>query len=110
LVSDDDGEGYCAVLSSGGVDCWGYNVDGELGNGTVGGPDGEGGYDTPQPVSGLTDAISLVSNDDGYCAVLSSGGVDCWGYNATGELGNGTVGGPDGADGYDTPQYVVAPT
>ena len=30
---------------------WGYNSDGELGNGTINGPDGEGGYDTPQVVS-----------------------------------------------------------
>ena len=74
------------MLATGGVDCWGYNPDGELGNGTTGGPDGPGGYDTPQAVTGITDA-----DDDGdaagYCAVLSAGGVDCWGYNLFGELG-----------------------
>ena len=77
--------GYCAVLSTGGVDCWGDNSDGELGNGTTGGPDGNGsGYDTPQAVTGITDAVSLTSDadGDGYCAVLSTGGVDCWGDNA----------------------------
>jgi alpha-tubulin suppressor-like RCC1 family protein len=95
------------------VDCWGWNVDGELGNGTTGGPDGEQGYDTPQAVTGITDAVSVTYGYYGYCAVLSTGGVDCWGYNVDGELGNGTTGGPDeGGDveerGYDTPQAVVA--
>ena len=107
---DDEGYGYCALLSTGGVDCWGYNGDGEVGNGTIGGPDGEGGYDTPQAVTGITDAASVTGDDDGYCALLSTGGVDCWGYNPDGELGNGTTGGPDGEDGYDTPQAVTGIT
>jgi alpha-tubulin suppressor-like RCC1 family protein len=114
--SDSDGYGYCAVLSTGRVDCWGDNTYGELGNGTIGGPDGEDGYDTPQAVTGITDAASLTGNfldgGDGFCAVLSSGGVDCWGDNQFGELGNGTVDGPDGEDGYDydTPQPVTGIT
>ena len=111
VVSGSDTGGYCAVLSTGGVDCWGVNSSGELGNGTIGGPDGAaGGYDTPQPVTGITDAASVVSHGDGYCAVLSTGKIDCWGYNNWGELGNGTTGGPDGADGYDTPQPVIGIT
>jgi hypothetical protein len=99
------------VLSTGGVDCWGVNTDGELSNGTTGGPDefpdGFNGYDTPQAVVGMTDTVSLASGGDGYCALLSTSGVDCWGANYYGELGNGTISGPDGADGYDTPQAVV---
>ena len=111
VTSDAVGSGYCALLSTGGVDCWGYNLDGELGNGTIGGPDGEDGYDTPQAVTGITNAVSVTSDaGDGYCAVLSTGGVDCWGYNDCGELGNGTTGGPDGRYGYDTPQAVTGIT
>ena len=109
-----DYEGTCALLSTGGVDCWGDNSYGELGNGTIGGPDNMG-YDTPQVVMGITDAVSItsdsdsVSNSDSYCAVLSTGGVECWGENGDGQLGNGTTGGPDGPSGphsYDTPQAV----
>ena len=67
------------------MDCWGFDGDGELGNrsssrriGYLGG----GGYDTPQAVIGITNAISVTSDEDGsYCAVLSSGGMDCWGWN-----------------------------
>ena len=106
VVSDDD-YSFCALLSTGGVDCWGNNVSGQLGNGTIDGPDGQNGYDTPQTVSGLTNAVSLASDEsDAYCAVLASGGVDCWGYNGFGDLGNGAEGGTDGDYGYDTPQAV----
>ncbi len=107
-----DGQGNCAVLSAGGVACWGDNTYGELGNGTSGGPDGEYGYDTPQAVTGIAKAVSIASDTDySYCGVLSTGRVDCWGANSEGELGNGTTGGPDCVYGdagycYDTPQPV----
>ena len=91
------------MLSTGGADCWGANPYGELGNGTTRGPDGEDGYDTPQTVTGITDAVSVATDSYDYCAVLSSGGVDCWGLNQGGTLGNGTLGGPD-RRGYDTPR------
>ena len=115
-AEDDVDPGYCAILASGGVDCWGDNPYGQLGNGTVGGPDATrygSGYDTPQVVTGITAAVEIANDGDttgldaGYCAVLVSGGVDCWGYNALGQLGNGTVDGPDEAQGYDTPQAVT---
>jgi alpha-tubulin suppressor-like RCC1 family protein len=115
-IASDDIESYCALLTTGGVDCWGDNYFGTLGNGTTGGPDGSYGYDTPQVVTGITDAVSVTGEGDngpgvgygagGYCAVLSTGAVDCWGYNGDGELGNGSTGGPDGRDGYDAPDAV----
>lgn len=111
---DDGPRGYCAVLSSGGVECWGDNAEGGVGNGTIDGPDSCDNnnwcYDTPQAVSGLTDAISLSSDGESYCALLSSGDADCWGWNGFGEIGNGTIGGPAGGIGYDTPQAVTGLT
>jgi alpha-tubulin suppressor-like RCC1 family protein len=110
VIGDNDNS-FCALLSSGAIDCWGNNEAGQLGNGTIDGPDGENGYDTPQAVSGVSNAVSLSSDDsDAYCAVLSGGGVDCWGYNGFGDLGNGAEGGPDGNYGYDTPQAVTGVT
>jgi alpha-tubulin suppressor-like RCC1 family protein len=99
---------YCALLSTGGIDCWGYNDYGQVGNGTTDGPDGEYGYDTTQEVGHLTRAISMSGSNDNSCAVLSTGAAKCWGDNQYGELGNGTTGGPDGAYGYDTPHSVSA--
>ena len=76
----------CALGETGAVACWGYNGDGELGNGT--------GVDslTPVDVDGLGAAVSdLASGELHTCAVLDGGGVKCWGYNASGQLGNGTT-------------------
>ena len=116
-LSFDDHFSYCAVLLSGGVDCWGDNSLGQLGNGTTGGPDGPGGewgYDTPQMVTGITDAAKVVSNGDAFCALLTSGSLECWGANGAGQLGNGEFSGPDQCVGalacYDTPQTVTAIT
>ena len=70
---------YCALLTSSGVDCWGYGYDGELGNGTFSesatpvAVEGVGGAGT------LTGVTSLVGDGSGYCALLTSGEVDCWG-------------------------------
>ena len=96
-VVGDGSRGYCAVLSSSGVECWGYGQNGQLGNGVI----STNGSATPVEVVGvsgigtLSGVASLASADgDGdefgsYCAVLDSGDVDCWGYGRFGELGNG---------------------
>jgi hypothetical protein len=79
LIDGDDGT--CALLSSGGARCWGVDV----GIGCTGCGDelGDGGTEVastvPVAVSGLSDAISLTSDGGGYCAVLQTGGLACWG-------------------------------
>jgi alpha-tubulin suppressor-like RCC1 family protein len=53
-------------------------------------------------VSGVSTAASLASDGflgGGYCAVLTSGTVDCWGNNQFGQLGDGTTGSPDASPG-----------
>ena len=111
VASDGEGLGYCAVLTTGGIDCWGDNTYGQLGNGTLAGTDGNGGDDTPQVVAGITNAASVTSGSEfGYCALLTTGGIDCWGDNTYGQLGNGESGGTDGGSGYDTPQAVTGIT
>lgn len=87
-----DAQGYfsCALTTAGGVRCWGYNGYGSLGNGTFDYSYPYGSA-TPVDVSGLTSGVVQISV--GYlhaCALTTSGGVKCWGYNFYGGLGNGT--------------------
>lgn len=91
-----DGAGYCTVLVSTGVDCWGDDTVGQVGNGVID-PSASGGFyaPTPAPVVGvggsgtLTGVASLVSDGIGYCALLVSASVDCWGSSVYGALGDG---------------------
>jgi alpha-tubulin suppressor-like RCC1 family protein len=84
-IADDGAESYCAVLSTGAVACWGLNSFGELGDATT------TNSDVPVAVLDITNAASITSDgDDSFCALLTSGSIDCWGANFSGELGNGS--------------------
>jgi alpha-tubulin suppressor-like RCC1 family protein len=76
----------CALLSTGGVQCWGWNFFGTLGDGTT------TSRRSPGYVSGLTSgAIDICAANYHACALMSSGGVRCWGQNDFGNLGDGTT-------------------
>jgi alpha-tubulin suppressor-like RCC1 family protein len=66
---------------------WGYNAYGQLGIGTV------GAQSAPVTVSmpaGVT-PLSVAAGNDHSLAIGSDGTVYAWGYNAFGQLGNGTT-------------------
>ena len=83
----------CALLSSGAVECWGNDIDGELGNGTIASTAANQPQGSPVPVmvSGLTRATAVAVGGDFACALLVGGTVQCWGSNADGQLGNGST-------------------
>lgn len=75
----------CAVTTSGGVKCWGSNDRGQLGDGTI------QQRLVPTQVPGLESGVASVQAGLLHtCALMTSGGVKCWGYNAFGQAGNGT--------------------
>ena len=76
----------CAVLVDGTARCWGWNVAGQLGNGTV-----TNTSVVPVQVTGLTGAIAIAAGWAQGCAVLATGIVKCWGANNAGQLGDGTL-------------------
>lgn len=76
----------CAIVSGGRVECWGYNNQGQLGNGTT------TKHYLPQPVKGLSSVVSLGLGVGFSCATKAAGTEFCWGRNELGQLGIGTTG------------------
>lgn len=89
IALDMGQDGGCAIDTSGALSCWGTNDNGVLGTGQN--QTALEFTDTPMAVSGI-DGISATAThiSRGYssaCAVLSTGAVQCWGYNDYGMLG-----------------------
>ncbi|WP_372492529.1 RCC1 domain-containing protein, partial [Salinispora arenicola] len=76
-----------AVTSTGGVLAWGFNSDGQLGDGTT--------TDSSTPVAvnlpqGIT-VTAVAAGRNHSLAITSAGGVLAWGDNFFGQLGDGTT-------------------
>ena len=103
----------CALLADATVACWGDNSKAAVGIGPPaeiaarpvdGGPADAGTcpggslqvattpfFTTPVPERSLNGATALVAGYDGTCALTPGGSVQCSGYNAFGQLGDGTL-------------------
>lgn len=75
----------CALLDTGDIQCWGANFFGQLGDGST------ENRMTAVNVVGLKGAATSVEVGGSHtCATFIGGGVQCWGYNISGQLGNGS--------------------
>jgi alpha-tubulin suppressor-like RCC1 family protein len=74
-----------ALLSDGTIRSWGYNVYGQLGDGTI------TNKNTPIQVLEITNAIAISAGHIHSLALLSDGTIRAWGANNGGQLGNGTT-------------------
>lgn len=85
----------CALLYDESLKCWGSNENGQLGQGTsivsIGSAPGSMGDALPAINFGAGYSVKTVCYAWGShrCAILSNGGVKCWGSNSAGKLGLG---------------------
>ena len=75
----------CARRKDGAVWCWGYNGEGEVGDGT--------GVNSVVPVlvPGLSSSGWIVGGSSESCSIATDSTVACWGRNFHGKFGNGTT-------------------
>lgn len=88
----------CVLTTDGGVRCWGFNMYGQLGDGT-----NTDRY-APDKTDVLTGVQAIASGGMHVCALMMSGGVKCWGFNEAGQLGDGST------TSHSTPVDVVTPS
>jgi alpha-tubulin suppressor-like RCC1 family protein len=81
------GQHTCATRSvDGSLACWGANNFGQLGDGTT------TSQSSPIGVTALDNAVTTVAAGSMHsCARKSDGSLWCWGYNAFGQLGDGST-------------------
>ena len=51
---------------------------------------------------GIGKATAIANAERSVCVVLDSGGIECWGYNGNGQLGDGTI-----TTNCTTPKYIT---
>lgn len=94
----------CAISVGGAAACWGYNVAGQVGDGstaTTGTPTIVAGghtfrtdpaviFPSPSPDFPLPPGPFIAAGHDHTCAVATDGETYCWGLNQDGQLGDNT--------------------
>jgi alpha-tubulin suppressor-like RCC1 family protein len=87
------GASFDCALVAGAVKCWGWGSEQELGND----PSLSNWSGIPVPVAGFSATPSKISAGSYHtCVLLTTGGVQCWGANAAGELSVPTAAEPNG--------------
>ncbi len=81
------GDHACAIVD-GGVQCWGDNSDGQLGVANT--ASANTSRFIPVPTLPATSAVTAVSVGNFHTCALRAGGVQCWGLNEDGQLGDKT--------------------
>jgi len=76
----------CALRKTGKVMCWGYNIDGGAGIGSL-----DYYIWKPAEVALLSDVVQVSSGDFHTCAVRKDGTAWCWGKGDRGQLGLGNT-------------------
>ncbi len=79
------GQNHTCALVNGGARCWGWNEDGQLGDGNFG-----PGSPIAVQVQGLWSGVQAITGGTYHTCALSNGSALCWGRNSRGQLGDGS--------------------
>ena len=80
----------CALLTSGQVRCWGGNVSGQLGDGTLTPSPFPSPVQNPGGDASLTGVAQLDGGNGTFlCARMTSRQLRCWGQGSNGQIGDG---------------------
>jgi len=79
-------EHTCGLLGNGSMMCWGFNTDGQIGNGD------QIQQNNPVFVNTSESFVSIGAGQYHTCGVLGNGIAMCWGNNIYGQIGNGSSG------------------
>jgi alpha-tubulin suppressor-like RCC1 family protein len=85
-------EHTCAIREDGSLWCWGFNLEGEIGDGTTTTTLVPTQISLPGPVTAVSAGGGFVSGNSysaHTCAILADKSLVCWGSNGNGELGVG---------------------
>lgn len=80
----------CALFPDSGIKCWGYNVNGQLGQGNQANFINSSSELTSHPPVDLgteRKAVDVFARGHHTCAILDNHDLKCWGYNNQGQLG-----------------------
>jgi alpha-tubulin suppressor-like RCC1 family protein len=82
---DAGGQHSCGVTTANKAFCWGYGINGQLGNGKT--------YVSfwPRPVSGAFSFARVTAGGGHNCGETTTNATYCWGANYLGQLGDGTT-------------------
>lgn len=86
VTAISSGSGHTCAIHNGAAKCWGDNGYGELGNINTADIN-----PVPVQVSGLTSGVTAISAGGSHTCAVHNGAAKCWGSNAFGQLGNGTL-------------------
>jgi alpha-tubulin suppressor-like RCC1 family protein len=81
----------CALRVGGTVRCWGYNGEGELGDGTATNRSTAVQVTQGNANTLFTNAADVAAGGGTSCASKTDGTAWCWGWNAFGQVGDGTT-------------------